>query len=587
MTIALILIIAAAGAAGTAYALPLGGRVGRAAALGGVLGLLLIAGLAAAGTGSVAPAPGLDVSIPEGSALAGSLLPGAYLRLVVTLVASMGALLAVMAWLLGGFSELDGLLPAMLVAAGGTTVALAASQPMVAAAGAAGTGLAAIPLVLARRRPGRAFPALSELRASLMTGVVVAAAAVVTQVVTRIVSADPSAVLPENASPAAATAGLAGLGLGLVVAVRFGAVPFHLRLARLADVTQPIGLPVVAAWIPLPLTVAALAVANGLLAPLAVPLDAERAALVILALVGLGGAALAAFITDDLRHGVAYLIAADGAFAVVALAALDPITWGPARAWLVVVLVSKTALGAWSAVVEDRFATKAIPELRGWARRAPVLAVALVIVAVATFGLPGWVSFEVRAMLPQAAVADPWATLLMVAGFLTLPTYVRVLQLGLGRPAANVHRAEPEHFRPNFGTRVQATGGRLGRARRDNPGQAAGRGVDAVLDAVGPAGDVTPDPGQGVETSMAVGSMRPRSAGSAADRTRAGLRAAAQRGRAVVPSAAGLRRGRTELLSAAVLLLALLSAVVAYGGLDVNRAASDTGGGPPVGLEGN
>ena len=640
MTLALILVLAAVGAAGTAYALPLDGRRARAAAAGGVLVLLLIAALAIAGAGPAVAVPGADPAIPAGSAWGGALLPGSYLRLVIALLATMAALLATMAWLLGGFSELPGLLPAFLAAVGGTTVALSASEPGVAALGAAGTGLVAIPLVLARRRSGRTYPALRELRASLVTGAMIAGAAAITEVVTRIVFADPSAVVPESGSPTAATAGLVALGLGLAAAVRSGSVPFHLRLARLADVTPPIGLPVVAAWIPLPLMVAALIIANGMLAPLAFPLDAERAALVVLALVGLGGAALAAFITDDLRHSVVYLTAADSALVLIAFAALDPSTSGPARAWLVVVLVSKTALGAWGAVVEDRFATKSLPDLRGWARRAPVLGVAFLVIVLATFGLPGWVSFEVRELLPQTAVVDPWATMLVVAGFLTLPTYVRIALLGIGRPAANVHRAEPERFRYHLGSRARATGqhaarlgrhaARLGRdlgsrvGRRTNGTPALA--TDDVAPPVDPATETAPDrvsplsavrrtgarsrvaAASGVPTAIspipaettsvapadslaegiaATAAMRPRSVGSAANRARAGLVAAAERGRAAVPSADEVRRGRTELLSASVLLLALLGALLAMGGLDVNQAAAELSAGPASGLEGN
>lgn len=640
MTLALILVLAAVGAAGTAYALPLDGRRARAAAAGGVLVLLLIAALAIAGAGPAVAVPGSDPAIPAGSAWGGALLPGSYLRLVIALLATMAALLATMAWLLGGFSELPGLLPAFLAAVGGTTVALSASEPGVAALGAAGTGLVAIPLVLARRRSGRTYPALRELRASLVTGAMIAGAAAITEVVTRIVFADPSAVVPESGSPTAATAGLVALGLGLAAAVRSGSVPFHLRLARLADVTPPIGLPVVAAWIPLPLMVAALIIANGMLAPLAFPLDAERAALVVLALVGLGGAALAAFITDDLRHSVVYLTAADSALVLIAFAALDPSTSGPARAWLVVVLVSKTALGAWGAVVEDRFATKGLPDLRGWARRAPVLGVAFLVIVLATFGLPGWVSFEVRELLPQTAVVDPWATMLVVAGFLTLPTYVRIGLLGIGRPAANVHRAEPERFRYHLGGRARATGqhaarlgrhaARLGRdlgsrvGRRTNGTPALA--TDDVAPPVDPATETAPDrvsplsavrrtgarsrvaAASGVPTAIspvpaettsvapadslaegiaATAAMRPRSVGSAANRARAGLVAAAERGRAAVPSADEVRRGRTELLSASVLLLALLGALLAMGGLDVNQAAAELSAGPASGLEGN
>ena len=608
MTIALILVIAGVGAAATAFGLTLGGRRAQAAAIGGVLALIVIALLAVAGAGPTTASPGADPSIPAGSAWGGVLVPGAYLQLVIGLVGAMAALLAVMGWLLGGFCELPGLLPAMLAAVGGMTVAVAASDPVVAAIGATGTGLVAVPLVLARRRVARTFPALRELRASLITGVLVVVAAAVTAVVTRIVFADPSAVIPETGSPAAAAAGLAALALGLAVAVRSGAVPFHLRLARLADAAPPLGLPVVAAWIPLPLTVAALAVANGLLAPLAFPLDGERAALVILALIGLGGAALAAFITDDLRHAVAYLIAADSTLAMASFAALDPGTWGPARAWLVIVLVSKTALGAWGAVLEERFATRSVPDLRGWARRAPVLGAAFVIIGIATFGLPGWVGFDVRYVLPQTAVAGPWATLLMVAGFLSLPTYVRFALLGVGEPAANMHRAEPERFRHYIGYRAQDVARRLaglGPAIAAKAGRSGSpvRPVPAVSASAEHA-EASPSPAANAHSVAGVGAaapvarahiagqplsgaMQPRSVASAAVRARAGLRAAASLGRTVVPSADEVRRGRTELLSAAVLLLALLGALLAMGGLDINHAAAEGNAGAPAGLEGN
>jgi hypothetical protein len=129
------------------------------------------------------------------------------------------------------------------------------------------------------------------------------------------------------------------------------------------------------------------------------------------------------------------------------------------------------------------------------------------------------------------------------------------------------------------------------RARRDGPPSPAEPNLSAAATHVSAAAPieeaVVPRPAADDQASTPAGAMRPRSAGSAADRARAGVRAAADRGRAVVPSADGFRRGRTELLSAAVLVLALLSAVVAYGGLDLTRAAADTSGGAPVGLEGN
>jgi NADH:ubiquinone oxidoreductase subunit 2 (subunit N) len=630
VTLVVMLLIAGAGAGATAYALRLGGRIAQAAAIGGTLALLLVALLAVAGAGPATQVAGNDPSVPPGSAWGGTLVPGSYLQLVVCLMAGMAVLLTGMAWLLGGIPELVGILPAMLAAVAGTTVALSASHPIIAALGATGTGLVAIPIIFADQRSGRTFPALREFRASLITGSVVAVAAVVAELVMRIVFADPTAAGAQAGSPPAAAVGLGALGLGLVVAARAGAVPFHLRLARLADVIPPIGLPLAAAWIPLPLTVAALLVTDSLLAPLALPVDAERGALVVLALVGLGGAALAAFIADDLRHAIAYLVAADSAIALVAIAALDPGTSGPTRAWLVVILVSKTGLGAWSAAVEDRFATRAMPDLRGWARRAPILGLALVVIGLATFGLPGWISFDIRDSLPHTAVVEPWSTLLMVASFLTLPTYVRLVLLGIGEPAAHVHRAAPEQFRHQFtaGAQMAARGiARLGHTALTRSGQ-AGKAVAARVgsrgdpdrvaapghanepgaDTTGSTSDTPQGMGNDVIASRAVpsvalaeaepaggpGPMRARSVASAANLARAaigpgmaGLRAAAERGRQVVPSAKEVRRGRTELLSTAVLVLALLGAVLAFGGLDLAHAAGESGAGGSSGLETN
>ena len=80
---------------------------------------------------------------------------------------------------------------------------------------------------------------------------------------------------------------------------------------------------------------------------------------------------------------------ADGALVLLGFAALDPAAWGPTRVWLVALAASKTAVAAWSAVMEDRFGTRAIPDLRGWLRHSPILGAGLTVAAVATYGLPG------------------------------------------------------------------------------------------------------------------------------------------------------------------------------------------------------
>ena len=205
-------------------------------------------------------------------------------------------------------------------------------------------------------------------------------------------------------------------------------------------------MPLLLAWVPLPLAVVGLAVVDLLLAPLALPLGGEQLVIVAVAIVTLGAASIAAFLQDDLRHATGYLVIADAALVLLGFAALTPEAWGPARTWLLVLAATKTALAAWSAVVEDRFGTRRIPDLRGWGRRSPLLATALLVTTVATYGLPGWAAFEARVQLGQLTSGPPLDVVLLALGFLTLPTYLRLLGVGTGSPTSRVERAAPERI---------------------------------------------------------------------------------------------------------------------------------------------
>ena len=232
---------------------------------------------------------------------------------------------------------------------------------------------------------------------------------------------------------ASAMLGLAALAVTLGIGARLGAIPFHVRFSRLADAASPVELPLLLAWLAVPVVVAGLAIVDGQIAPLALPLEGDRVVVIGVAFVTLVGAAIAAFVQDDLRHAAGYLVIADGGLVLLGFAALDPAAWGPARVWLVAMAASKTALIAWAAVAEDRFETRSIPDLRGWLRRSPILAAGLVVTVIATYGIPGWVAFEARGALARLAVDAPWDALLLLAGFLTLPTYLRLAGAG-GRP---------------------------------------------------------------------------------------------------------------------------------------------------------
>ncbi len=236
---------------------------------------------------------------------------------------------------------------------------------------------------------------------------------------------------------------LAGTG---AIAVRYGVLPFHLRIPRLTDVVPPITLPLLLAWIPLPLAVAGIAAVDNLVAPLALPLDGERAIVILVAAATLLGASLAAFTQDDLRHTTGYLVIADAGILVLAAAALDPAAWGPTRTWVVVLAASKTALGAWAAVTEERFQTRSIPDLRGWMRRSPLLAAGLLVTIVATFGLPGWVAFNAREQIAGLAADGAGVVVLTLLGWLALPAYLRLVVVGAGRVTSKVDGAAPERF---------------------------------------------------------------------------------------------------------------------------------------------
>jgi NADH:ubiquinone oxidoreductase subunit 2 (subunit N) len=555
VTLLLLLATGAIGAAGTAWAIPRGGRTARAGALVGFLALLLVAALAASIGGAA------------GDALwNGALVPDRYLRFVMTLWALDAVLLATIAWLLRGIAGLRGLLPAMLATVTGTAVALAATSPVVGALGAAGAGLAALPLLLAAPRPSTAGSAAREVRASVVPAALLLCVAAIAPVAARLVFVDPGGSSSAPGATPVVAVGFSTLVVVLAVAARGGVIPFHVRVARLADAAPPIALPLLVAWIPLPLAVVALGIVDGLIAPLALPLGGEQALIVALALVALAAAAMAAFIQDDLRHAVGYLVVAEAGLVLLGFAALDPAAWGPARVWLVVLAASKTALGAWVAVMEDRFESRGVPDLRGWVRPAPILAVALLLIAVATFGLPGWVAFETRGSLASLAAGGPWNALLVLAGFLTLPTYLRLLALGFGPATSHVDRAAPERI-----ARIPRGVPRRGRRPADTlPVEQEGAPV-AASTAAAAAPEAT-------LTRERVASPAQADAATAAARSVpiASVRSAGASASSVASAAtARIRQDRAELLSAGVLALAILASLVAWGALDIGKAAAE------------
>jgi hypothetical protein len=247
----------------------------------------------------------------------------------------------------------------------------------------------------------------------------------------------------------AGTVGLAYLAVVVAVALRFGTIPFHAWAGRLSQSAPGAALPLLQAWLPAGFALVALAALGGppgaagavdgapagLLAGSAEALALERGLVVALGAIGLLFGTFAAWIQDDLEHLVGYSIAQDAAFVILALAAPGPEAWAPARSWILVFALAKTGLAAWALVLGTTYGSRRIDRLVGWARRSPVLAIAFVLLVLATIGWPGSTAWAARTDLVHAAVGDPLRTFVVLAGLSSLLYYARLAGIGLRRPA--------------------------------------------------------------------------------------------------------------------------------------------------------
>jgi NADH:ubiquinone oxidoreductase subunit 2 (subunit N) len=238
-----------------------------------------------------------------------------------------------------------------------------------------------------------------------------------------------------------AALGLADLVIVLAVAVRFGAVPFHRPVARLTDTAPGLAIPLILVWGPAAMAVVVLGATDGTSIADLVPSGVGQALIVATGAASLILGAVGAWLQDDLEHVVGYSIIQDAGFVLLGLAIGGPNAHEPVRAWLLIMLTTKTAFGAWSAVVEARFRTARLPELDGWARRSPLLAIALVGIVLATIGAPGLLAWNVRVALVDGATSGPLRVVLLLAGLASLVYYARIVLVGIGRPSLLVSAA--------------------------------------------------------------------------------------------------------------------------------------------------
>jgi NADH:ubiquinone oxidoreductase subunit 2 (subunit N) len=327
----------------------------------------------------------------------------------------------------------DRLAPAALATFGGLGVALSATDPAVAlTAVAAATAPGVLVAVRAWPTPVAEGIGLAELRT---LGLVVAST-----LLAAAVAFHPNWA-SQDLTPVYA---LTFLALGIALAVRSGAVPFHVPAARLSTVGARPGLVLLLVWIPAGLGVLALSWTSATYGMKGDALNAAVAVIQVIAVATLILGAVGALLHDELDEIAAYSIVQDAAFILLALTTRDAGASQPARLWLLAFIVAKSALTAWVMAMVWRFGTSNLASLRGWLRRAPLLGIALLVIVLATLGWPGSPVSEARATLVRLALPSQLHFLGVTAILLSLAYYGRLLAVGLLAPSDEVTTAAGE-----------------------------------------------------------------------------------------------------------------------------------------------
>ncbi len=374
---------------------------------------------------------------------------------------------------------------AMLLGLGALALGLALADPVAGLAATAAAGLPGVLVAITTPVDARGVrSAARELRAVAVTGAFALVAAALVSGPSGLVNLPTTVV------------GLAYLAMALAVAVRIGAIPFHTRVARVTGSAPTAALPLLLALAPAGFASAALVWIDGNIATTAIPLDAERAVIIVVGLLCLLLGVLAATIQDDIEHVVGYSVIQDAGFVLLALAVFDPQVWEPARTWLLIYVVTKSAFAGWALAMRASFGTSRIGELSGWIRRAPLLAITLALIVAATVGVPGLLVFDVRTSLATLSLGSPLALLAIAGGLGSLLYYGRLARVGIGPVAplvaayAGVRPRGPGWVAAQAGTgEVEAGAGaeravadatprvaESGAATATGPGMGAGRG---------------------------------------------------------------------------------------------------------------
>lgn len=388
------------------------------------LGLLFLAGTVA---GALAIRPGETLTVGDVT-----LATTDYERAFLVLGTLSAALLSILASAAGWTADLPA---ASLIALGALSVALEARSPIVALLAALAAATPGFLVSMHRpARPRAASATRGELRVLALTAcAAVAALAWLTR--------------PQSVEQASPGVGLAFAGLGLAVALRSGAVPFHAWASRVAAAAPRSALPLLMAWIPAGLAVVVLGWTQAIVDPGQPDLAWARTAVIGVGVATILLGLLGALLQDDVEQILLYSIVQDGGVVLLAIGSLDAATWGPARTWLLGFVVAKSAFAAWSVALRAAYGTGRLAELDGWLRRAPILLLVLLLVVAGTVGWPGLAVFEARATVVRSALSDPLRLIVLVASVGSLAYYARLLLIGMRRPSPAVTHGEDERPR--------------------------------------------------------------------------------------------------------------------------------------------
>jgi formate hydrogenlyase subunit 3/multisubunit Na+/H+ antiporter MnhD subunit len=322
------------------------------------------------------------------------------------------------------------LAPAALATFAGVGFAISATDPTVALiAAAAATAPAALVASRIRSTPLGTTVGVAELRTlALVVGASVLAA--VTVLNTNWNVDDPTFMIA-----------IAFVALAAAVAVRSGAVPFHVPAALLSRSGEGLGLVLSLVWIPTGFGLVALSWGATIYGVPGDWLDRAVVAVQLVAVATLILGAVGAMLHDEIEEIVAYSIVQDTGFILLALTARDADAAQPARLWLLAFILAKSALVAWAATTSWAFGSSNLGDLRGWLRRSPILGLALAGIVLATLGWPGSDVFEARGTLVRLGLPDSVHFLGTAAILLSLAYYLRLMAVGLLTPSAVVRGA--------------------------------------------------------------------------------------------------------------------------------------------------